>query len=50
MDQPLPSPVAWPSAKPAGVLFFFIALANSRKASDLSGNFEKPAFFEAAMR
>src|SRR4051794_8463374 len=31
--QALPSPDAWPSAKPPGVLFFFIALAYSRKAS-----------------
>src|SRR5215468_2119619 len=48
--QPLPSPDAWPSAKPPGVLFFFIALAYSRKASVLSGNFENPALAEAARR
>jgi len=30
-SQPLASPVACPSAKPAGVLFFFNALHNSRK-------------------
>src|SRR3974390_268776 len=46
----LPSPDAWPSAKPPGVLFFFIALAYSRKASVLSGNLEKPALFDAAIR
>src|SRR5689334_24076634 len=48
--QPLPSPEACPSANPPGVFWAFIALAYSRKASDLSGNFEKPAFFEASMR
>src|SRR5690349_13625749 len=48
--QELPSPEAWPSAKPPGVLFFFIALAYSRKASVLSGNLEKPALLEASMR
>src|SRR5262249_16707975 len=47
--QPLPSPEAWPSANPPGVLFFFIALAYSRKASVLSGNLSKPAFFDASM-
>src|SRR5580704_10001595 len=41
--QALPSPDAWPSAKPPGVLFFFVALAYSRNASVLSGNFENPA-------
>src|SRR5215467_6606189 len=48
--QPLPSPEAWPSAKPPGALFFFIALAYSRKASVLSGNLSKPDFFDASMR
>src|SRR4029453_17338217 len=45
--QPLPSPEAWPSAMPPGVLFFFVALAYSRKASVVSGNLERPAFFDA---
>src|SRR4029078_2986763 len=48
--QLLPSPEARPSAKPPGVLCAFIGLVYSRKASSLSGNFEKPAFFEASMR
>src|SRR5580704_854335 len=41
--QALPSPEAWPSANPPGVLFFFIALAYSRKAPVVSGNLENPA-------
>src|SRR5665811_1603261 len=45
--QALPSPEACPSAKPPGVLFFFIALAYSRNSSVLVGNLGKPAFFEA---
>src|ERR1700757_1977143 len=48
--QALPSPEAWPSAKPPGVLFFLVALAYSRNASVVSGNFEKPAFFIDSMR
>src|ERR1700730_12628085 len=41
--QALPSPDAWPSAQPPGVLFFFVALAYSRKAPVVSGNLAKPA-------
>src|SRR6476646_7946970 len=48
--QLLPSPEAWPSEKPPGVPCAFIALVYSRKASSLSGNFEKPAFLDASMR
>jgi hypothetical protein len=48
--QVLPSPEAWPRAKPPGVPFAFIALAYSRKASVVFGNSEKPAFFDALMR
>src|SRR5579884_1508326 len=48
--QALPSPDACPSANPPGVLLRFIAFAYSRKASVLSGNFEKPALFDAARR
>src|SRR5664279_376071 len=48
--QLLPSPDACPRAKPPGVLLAFMALVYSRKASSLSGNLEKPAFFEASMR
>src|SRR3954451_15512211 len=48
--QLLPSPEAWPSAKPPGVFCAFIALVYSRKASSLSGDFEKPAFFDASIR
>src|SRR5262249_19456801 len=46
----LPSPEAWPSAKPPGVLFFLAARAYSRKASVLSGNWVKPAFRIDEMR
>src|SRR6266446_7058978 len=48
--QVLPSPVACPSAMPPGVLFFFVAFANSRNSSVVAGNFEKPALFSAEMR
>ena len=48
--QVLPSPEAWPSAMPPGVPCAFMALAYSMNASVVSGNFEKPAFFEAARR
>src|SRR6476661_5350410 len=48
--QLLPSPEAWPSAKPPGRPFAFIALVYSRKESSLSGKVEKPAFFEASIR
>src|SRR5215469_5751779 len=48
--QALPSPAAWPSAKPPGVLFFLVALAYSRNASVVSGNFWNPAFFIESMR
>ena len=40
----------WPSAMPPGVPCAFIALAYSRNSSVVSGNFEKPAFFDASMR
>src|SRR6266852_3888646 len=42
-SQPLASPVACPSAKPAGVLFFFNALHNSRKPGKSFGISLKPA-------
>src|ERR1700761_3660246 len=42
--QALASPVAWPSAKPAGVLFFFSALHSSRYAGKSEGTCLKPAF------
>ena len=42
-SQALASPVAWPSAKPAGVLFFFSALDISRKDGKSFGNSLKPA-------
>src|SRR5262245_31197653 len=48
--QQLPSPVAWPSAMPPGVLLRFVALAYSRNSSVVAGNFEKPAFFSAKTR
>src|ERR1700716_1083118 len=48
--QVLPSPVAWPSAMPPGVLLRLVALAYSRSSSVVVGNFENPAFFEAEMR
>src|SRR5215470_5670796 len=48
--QVLASPVAWPSAMPPGVLLRLVALAYSRNASVVSGNLEKPAFVNAAMR
>src|SRR6201986_3525415 len=43
--QALPSPEAWPIAKPPGVLFFFVARAYSRNSAVVVGNFWKPAFF-----
>src|ERR1044072_7253387 len=40
-SQVLASPEAWPSAKPAGVLFFFSALTSSRKPPrSFGGSFE----------
>src|ERR1700756_3424305 len=48
--QVLPSPVAWPSAMPPGVLLRLVALAYSRNSSVVAGNLEKPAFFSAEMR
>ena len=42
-SQALPSPEAWPSAKPAGVLFFFSALQSSRKPGMSFGISLKPA-------
>src|SRR6266487_2982766 len=47
--QQLASPVAWPSAMPPGVLFFFVALTNSRNSPVVAGKLEKPAFFSAEM-
>src|SRR5437588_3897619 len=49
-SQPLPSPSAWPSAKPAGVLFFFNALQSSRKPGKSFGNSLNPALFIDEMR
>src|SRR5258706_8082069 len=43
--QPLASPVALPSAKPAGVPFFFKAWQSLRKPSVSFGNSLKPAAF-----
>src|ERR1700758_237616 len=48
--QALPSPEAWPSAKPPGVLFFLVALAYSRNSAVVAGNFWKPPFFIESMR
>src|SRR5689334_9144339 len=48
--QALPSPVAWPSAMPPGVLLRLVALAYSRNSSVVAGNFEKPAFCKAETR
>src|SRR2546426_4945258 len=48
--QQLASPVAWPSAMPPGVLFFFVALANSRNSPVVAGHLAKPALFTAEMR
>src|ERR1043166_5741373 len=42
-SQPFASPEAWPSAKPAGVLFAFSALHISRKLGKSFGNSLKPA-------
>src|SRR5882757_1958920 len=41
-SHPLASPVAWPSAKPAGVLFAFSAFDISRKPAKSFGNSLKP--------
>ena len=49
-SQPLASPVAWPSAKPAGVLFAFSALHISRKPGKSFGNSLKPALSVADLR
>jgi hypothetical protein len=40
-----PSPVALPSAKPAGVPFSFMALSSFRKPSVSFGKLSKPAAF-----
>src|SRR4030081_3618181 len=48
--QALPSPEACPSAKPPGVLFFFVALAYSRNSSVVLGNLDMPAFCKADTR
>src|SRR6266436_9005303 len=48
--QALPSPDACPSAKPPGVLFFFVALTYSRNSSVVAGNFDIPAFLSEEMR
>src|SRR5688572_13541702 len=49
-SQVLASPEAWPSAKPAGVLFFFNAFTSSRKLAVSLGNSLKPAFSIEEMR
>src|ERR1044072_9509663 len=49
-SQVLASPEAWPSAKPAGVLFFFSALTSSRKPAKSLGNSLKPALSTADLR
>src|SRR5437868_13592993 len=49
-SQPLASPEAWPSAKPAGVLFAFNALHISRKPGKSFGNSLKPALSVADLR
>src|SRR3954447_6686159 len=49
-SQALASPVAWPSAKPAGVLFAFSALHISRKPAKSFGNSLKPALSVADLR
>src|SRR5260370_31563776 len=49
-SQPLTSPVAWPSAKPAGVLFAFIALHISRNPGNSLGKSLKPALSVADLR
>src|SRR5215510_16479362 len=49
-SQPLASPVAWPSAKPAGVLFALSALHISRKDGKSFGNSLKPALSVADLR
>ena len=48
--QALPSPEAWPSAKPAGVLFFFIARHSSRNPPVSFGKVEKPVVPPEAAR
>src|SRR3978361_1888286 len=48
--QVLPSPVACPSGKPAGVLFFLSALQSSRKPAVSPGTLSNPAFFTAETR
>src|SRR5215475_8682192 len=49
-SQPVASPVAWPSAKPAGVLLAFSALHISRKPGKSFGNSLKPALSVADLR
>src|SRR5207248_3184514 len=49
-SQPLASPEAWPSAKPAGVLFAFNALHMARKPGKSLGNSLKPALSVADLR
>src|SRR5262245_66587619 len=48
--QALPSPEAWPNAKPAGVLFFFNALQSSMKAGKSVGISLNPAFWIEEMQ
>src|SRR5919204_5382302 len=48
--QALASPVAWPSAKPAGVLFAFNALHSSRKPGKSFGKSLNPALSVADLR
>src|SRR5205085_8485051 len=49
-SQPLASPEAWPSAKPAGVLLAFSALHISRKLGKSFGKSLKPALSVADLR
>src|SRR5687767_4812249 len=49
-SQVLASPEAWPSANPAGVLFFLSALTSSRNPAVSFGNSLKPAFSIDEMR
>src|SRR5258708_15893485 len=48
--QLLPSPTAWPSAKPDGWPFALSALASWSRPSAVSGNLSKPASFIQLMR
>src|ERR1700722_4075626 len=48
--QVLPSPEAWPRAKPPGVPFFLVAFAHSRSSAVVPGNLENPAFLGGGVR